>query len=283
LGDRSISVILPHYNRPDSVREAIASIHAQTLKPAEIVLVDDHSTVTNRAVLDELRGLATVLSTPKNMGAAAARNFGARQAKGRWLAFLDDDDCYLPRKLERQMQYLVAHPDVVALGGSLTMVSPDGREGTWGGTSTRRLTLADALLDVASMVQGLMIRRDVFLQLGGFDQRFRHYEDFEFGIRLLAAGHETHFLGEPLVRYRRGGRDQLSLQWRAMFRSELRIIDLHAHLARREFGALGAIRLKARCCRTQGVRRGRLLGRLVWALGSGAEAVFGRQRGIHDA
>ena len=273
----SITVVVPHYNRPDLAREALLSIHAQTVKPAEILLVDDNSNPENRDKLEGLSSLATIITTPRNVGLAGARNFGAENAKGEWLAFLDDDDCFMPDKQERQVRYLEAHPQVKALGGGLTMRTPEGREEYWGGKPTRRLNLAHALCYTASMAQALMIRRDVFLELGGFDSRLRHLEDLEFGIRLLASGHETHFLAEPLFIYHRGGgRQQLSFEWRKMFRAEMRILDIHAALARQEFGPLGAIRLKARCCKKHGLWKGQLEGRSVWAWGCVLETLLGR-------
>ena len=278
----SVTVVVPHYNRPDFVREALLSIRDQTVRPNEVLLVDDHSRPDHREKLKDLSGLATILTMPENVGPSEARNFGGQNAKGAWLAFLDDDDCFLPDKQERQIRYLEAHPQVKALGGGATMVTPDGRKEYWGGKKTRRLTVADALSYTASMAQALMIRRDIFLGLGGFDSRLPGLGDYEFGIRLLASGHETHFLGEPLFVYRRGGRPQLSFQWGKMFGEEMRILNMHAGLARQEFGPLGAIRLKARCCKKQGLRKGRLMGRSVWAWGCGLEAIFGCQRGEYD-
>jgi GT2 family glycosyltransferase len=279
----SITVIVNHYNRPDFVYDAVSSARNQTVMPnAEILVVDDCSRPENREKLKGLENIATILTMPRNSGVAAARNFGARQAKGQWLTFLDDDDLFLPDKRERQVRYLNAHPEVVALGGGLTMLRPDGREEYWGGKPTRKLTVADALLYTASMAQSLMIRRDVFLELGGFDVRLRYLEDYEFGIRLLASGAETHFLAEPLFIYRLGGRQQGTFQRGKMFWSELRVLNMHAGLVRREFGPLGLIRLKARCCRKHGVRRGRLLGRSFWAWGCALDAIFGRLRGEFD-
>ena len=273
----SVTVVVPHYNRPDFVRQALLSIHNQTVRPTEILLVDDNSSPENREKLRSLSNLATIITTPKNLGLAGARNYGAQQAKGEWLAFLDDDDCFIADKQERQIRYLEAHPSVKALGGGLTMVPAEGPNEYWGGKPTRQLTLAHALCFTASMAQALMIRRDVFLELGGFDARLRYLEDLEFGIRLLASGYETHFLAEPLFLYHRGGgRQQLSFEWRKMFKAEMRILNMHADLARKEFGRFGPIRLRARCCKKHGLWRGHLDGRSVWAWGCVLETFFGR-------
>lgn len=279
----SVSVIIPHYNRPEFVRAALMSIHCQTIKPAEILLVDDGSTPENQQKLRTLSDLATIIIIPRNVGVSKARNFGAQNAKGEWLAFLDDDDSWLPDKQERQIRYLEAHPEVKALGGGATIRTSEGREEYWGERPTYRITVAHALCHTASMSPSLLIRRDVFLELGGFDSSLHHMEDYELGIRLLAAGHETHFLGEPLFVYNRGGRQQASVQWPRMFRSEMNVLNMHAGLARKEFGPLGLIRLKARCCKRYGLRMGKLAGRSVWAWGCALEAIFGRRLAGIDA
>jgi len=111
-------------------------------------------------------------------------------------------------------------------------------------------------------------------ELGGFNPSFVHLEDREFGIRLLASGHETHFLAEPLFIYHHGGsRLQLSLEWRKMLRAELKIVKIHANLARQEFGPLGALRMKAHSFKERGLWRGGLEGRAAWAWGQLLEAV----------
>lgn len=272
----SISAIVPHYNRSGLVRKALESIHNQTVKPTEIILVDDNSQPEHRAELQNLQSLATLITTPRNLGLAGTRNYGAQQAAGEWLAFLDDDDLWVPDKLERQLRYLQEHPTVEALGGGLTMVTPDGHQAYWGKKPTRQLTLGHALCYTASMAQALIIRRDVFLGLGGFNPQLRYLEDYEFGIRLLASGHITHFLAEPLFIYYRGGREQLSLEWQRMFKAELNVLDMHSNLVRKEFGPKGPMQLRARCFKKRGTERGRLIGRGLWALGCGMELLFGQ-------
>ena len=277
----SISVIVTHHNRPDLVRKALESVWAQTVKPTEVILIDDSSTPENRENLNSLSAFATILDTPADVGPGAARNYGARAAKGEWLCFLDDDDLYLPDKLERQIRYLKSNPTVDALGGGLIMVRSDGRQAIWGGTYTGRLALSDALYYTASMAQALMIKRDVFLELCGFSSVRTCMDDREFGIRLVASGREVHFLGEPLFVYHVGGWKQHSY-WRRMFTAELTTLRMHKHLLRREFGRFGHIRMRARCFRRYGLQRGRLSGRALWAFGRALETIFGRQIGKFD-
>src|SRR5262249_8348662 len=145
----------------------------------------------------------------------------------KWLAFLDDDDLYFPEKLEQQLRYLQSHPECDAVGGGLTMISSDGRKEYWGNTRTGTVTITDALVTTASMAQAMLIRRDVYQKLGGFDPERRSLEDYEFGIRLTSAGYRLDYIGEPLFIYRRGGREQMSFRWGRVFRNELGIIRQH--------------------------------------------------------
>lgn len=274
---KSVTAVVPHYNRPDMLRDAVLSIAQQTVRPDQILIVDDCSTPENQEKIESLSSLATIVRTPQNIGLAGARNFGAQRASGEWLAFLDDDDTWLPDKQERQIRYLEAHPEVQALGGGTTMRTPEGKEEYWGEKPTYRVNLAHALAHTASLIQSLMIRRDVLLELGGFNTSLRYLEDYEFGIRLLAEGYETHFLGEPLFIYHHGGREQISLHHSRMLKSEVRILNMHSDLSRRVFGTFGPLRLKARCYMKYGLRMGGVRGRSLWACGGVMEAMFGRK------
>lgn len=157
----------------------------------------------------------------------------------------------------------------------MTMRYPGCPDEYWGERDTYQITLAHSLCFTASMARSLLIRRDVFLQLGGFDTRLSHMEDFEFGIRLLASGCETHFLGEPLFIYDRGGRQQASAQLVKMYEGEMAALKLHAPLVRKAFGPTGLIRLKACCRKKHGLKIGHSTGRLLWAVGCAQQAIVG--------
>ena len=283
MADHSLTVIVPHRNRPDYLRQALLSIRAQSIVPSEILVVDDYSLPAHREKLDDLADLATILLLERNVGLSEARNIGAKAAKGEWVAFLDDDDLFFPDKSDRQFRYLREHPDCDALGGGLIMASSDGRREYWGGHETRQLTVRDALLYTASMAQALMIRRDVFLQLGGFEARLRALEDYEFGIRAIASGCRMHFLAEPMFIYRRGGREQMSMEFGRMVRAEMAVLQRHSGLCKQQFGRFGSLRLHGRCYKKRGLGRGGLVGRSVWAMGCILEGLFGRQPEECDA
>jgi len=97
-----ISVIIPTYNHCRFLVSAIDSALSQTLKPSEVIVVDDGSTDETSNLLNAYEGKIRVVRQ-KNQGVAAARNRGAEIATGEYLAFLDADDLWLPRKLEMQL------------------------------------------------------------------------------------------------------------------------------------------------------------------------------------
>lgn len=280
LSRPTVTVIVPHYNRPDMVGRALQSILHQGVAPDEVILVDDHSLPENRDRLQQFSSIATILQLPHNLGISGARNHAAQQAKGEWLAFLDDDDEYVAGKLRRQLDYIEQHPEVQALGGGLTMMATDGHTEYWGGKPTRRLTLGDALRRTASMSQALLIRRETFLAVGGFDTGLRYMEDYELGIRLLSAGVEMHFLAEPMFLYHWGGsRDQLTRNWRRMFDAEMQVVRQHSAAAQRAFGRFGRLKLIAACYKKWGKNRGRITGRLMLLVGVLLEVALGRLPG----
>jgi len=150
-----------------------------------------------------------------------------------------------------------------------------GRRKIWGHREPRQLQLRDALLHTASSMCTMLIHKSAYRRAGCMDATFRHLGDLEFGIRLLAAGCQMEILPEPLVTYRHGGREELSLQWSNTCRAHFRIIHKHRKLYRQEFGPMGAMQECARRAQFYGLRKGRLLGRSLWAAGCLTQMVVG--------
>jgi glycosyltransferase involved in cell wall biosynthesis len=120
----SVSVIIPTYNRANFVLNAIQSVLDQTLKDVEIIVVDDGSTDDTQHALGPFNKKIRYLLT-ENKGASHARNIGMKAALGRYIAFLDSDDTYLPSKLELQVSFMESHPEI---GMTFTEVSAtDGK------------------------------------------------------------------------------------------------------------------------------------------------------------
>ena len=207
-----VSVVIPAYNRAATIGAAIGSVLRQTWEDFELVVVDDGSTdgtvAAARKVADpRLR----VVAAPRNLGAAGARNLGVREARGAWIAFQDSDDEWLPEKLAKQMARLAADPGfVAAYCGLLTVGALDARPGE---RTTIRYRpdpsvgpvegdiLEPLLMGNMISTQTLVVRRDVFLALGSFDEAVTPIEDWDFALRLARRGRVA-FVDEPLVHQR---------------------------------------------------------------------------------
>ncbi len=115
-----VSVVIPCFRCGSTIRRALASVLQQSSKPAEVILVDDASGDDTWALLSELEraypGWVRLLQMESNQGAASARNAGWAAASQPYIAFLDADDAWHPRKIEIQCDYMMQHPDVVLCG-----------------------------------------------------------------------------------------------------------------------------------------------------------------------
>lgn len=105
-----VSIVTPSWNCGSYVAETIRSVQAQTYQNWEMIIVDDCSTDGSDKVIEPLMeedGRIRLLKNEKNSGAAVSRNYALREAKGRWIAYLDSDDLWAPEKLEKQIEFMV--------------------------------------------------------------------------------------------------------------------------------------------------------------------------------
>ena len=105
--DGLVSIIMPSYNTAEYISDSIKSIQAQTYENWELIIVDDCSTDNSMEVIRSFNEpRIKLLQNEKNSGAAISRNYALREAKGKWIAFLDSDDTWIPEKLEKQIKYM---------------------------------------------------------------------------------------------------------------------------------------------------------------------------------
>lgn len=202
-----VSVVLPTYNRARLIARAVRSVLQQSYPFLELIVVDDGSTDGTDAVVRAFRDpRLRFFRLARNRGPAAARNEGIRHARGELLAFQDSDDEWLPQKLARQVPALLAAPPGVAMVyGSVVRVAANGRERCFAApvfTPEDETTFDRALaLGVGGIAMpACLIRREAFLEVGGFDEHLRCLEDTELFIR-LARHYRFQYLEPPLVRY----------------------------------------------------------------------------------
>ena len=257
-----VSVVIPHHNRPDRIERAIASVHSQTIQPAEIILVDDFSRPECREKLRRFEGEAKIVWLPENAGSANARNEGVRACQCDTVAFLDDDDEWVPDEARETMGGARGHPGLAATTTAILVV--DTHSGEKLSVMHRRpapaITLPMALEATSAMNQTLMIRKSAFLALGGFDPSLRNMQDHDFMIRLAASGLSNCHLAEPLSRYRVGNADQVTKNWKKMLRARLAVIEKHRLLYEQVFGPGGARLARGAHLRWAGARMERVPG-----------------------
>ncbi|TAN51562.1 MAG: glycosyltransferase family 2 protein [Rhodospirillales bacterium] len=201
----SVSIIIPAYQSAATIRYALASVAAQTVKPLEAIVIDDGSsdgsTDIAEAMRGEMNGIDLVVIRQTNKGAGAARNAGCRIAKGEWLAFLDADDAWLPEKLERSLAHaegasLIAHDFIEVKGSAETYRD-----------STRHFKAA-ADPFAALMLRGfiptstVLAKRQDVLEVGGFEESLPAAQDYDLWLKLLERpGTRLRMFPEALTRY----------------------------------------------------------------------------------
>ncbi len=211
-----LSVVIPVYNRERELERALASIAAQTHPVAEVVIVDDRSTDRSVEVATSFQGPfeLVVLRHTHNAGASAARNTGLAAARGRWIAFLDSDDAWLPEKIERQLRQLGdSRPDDLVLLSRVIVRGPFGDTIEPPQVKAEEVGIADYLFRQRGIVQlGTMLLPARFARTVRFEVGQQINEDWEFCLSLEEAGAKFGMLEEPLLVWhddRRG--DRLSL------------------------------------------------------------------------
>ncbi|MGH2864570.1 MAG: glycosyltransferase family 2 protein [Solirubrobacteraceae bacterium] len=197
----TISVVITYYRGAGVICDAVESVLAQTVRPHEIVICDDGSPDDLQSALGALREHVKVIRK-ENGGTGSAANAAVRAASGEYVVQLDQDDAFLPRRLEAIAETLRMRPDadIVATDASIEM---------WG----RRITTLEAVNPYpqtdhrVAMLRTCTflwpaIRRSLLLAQGGYDESFRAIEDWDCFVRLVLGGAVIAYVHEPLYRWR---------------------------------------------------------------------------------
>lgn len=208
--------------------EAIDSVHAQSIREFELIVVDDGSTDGSA---EHLKGLAKTdrIKRIEHRGPAAARNHGVALARAPLTAFLDSDDFWAPTKLERQLEFMRDNPRCsISQTNEIWIrnerrVNPGVRHRKRGGD-----IFIDSLRTCLISMSATMMRTDLFRSLGGFDETMLAAEDYDLWLRIMI-DREAGLLDEPLVTRRGGHQDQTSATTPALDR--FRILALTKLLA----------------------------------------------------
>ena len=225
-----ISIIIPTYNRASFLEEAIQSVLDQDYfarhgaSSFEFLVIDDGSTDNTEDIVKS-SGNQMRYHFQEHKGVSAARNLGLELAQGDYIAFLDSDDLWKKEKISIQMSYMNAFPrakvcyteEVWMRGG--VFVNPKKKHRKYSGW------IFDHVLPLCLIsLSSALFRREVFEQIGKFDEELLACEDYDFGIR-LALKYPVYFLPKPLIIKRGGHADQLSKKYWGMDRFRVKALE----------------------------------------------------------
>jgi len=210
-----VSVIIPTYRRSAFLAQTLKSVFDQTFRDFEVIVVEDGSHDAE-AVIAPYNGRLTYLWQP-NRGVSAARNHGARHAKGRWYAFVDDDDLWMPEKLARQFEAAKASPEFGMFHTDHFVMEGDELRTPLRNPPRDRIPtgwiLNDLFLIDFIVMSSVIIRREEFQQARGFSETTWYAADHEFWLR-LARICRIGYVPEPLTVYRNHSKSLSSeLNW----------------------------------------------------------------------
>ena len=204
-----VSVIIPTYNRAHCLGRAVDSVLGQTFTDFELIVVDDGSTDGTGELL-EAYGERIRVIRQANRGVSAARNAGILSSRGEWIALLDSDDTWLPRKLERQVALFQSCPGAL-IGQTQEIWIRNGRRIN---PKKRHLKYSGMIFEKSLPLclvspSAVMLRRSLLEEVGLFDETLPACEDYDLWLRVTWK-YPVHLIETPLIVKHGGHADQLS-------------------------------------------------------------------------
>ncbi|MCU5356704.1 glycosyltransferase family 2 protein [Bacillus cereus] len=198
-----ISIVIPSYNASSFIKETIQSVQSQTYTNWEMIIIDDVSKDNTRELIkEEIKkdGRIQLIELQENGGAAIARNIGINNAKGKYVAFLDSDDLWLPEKLEKQLEFM-QNNDIAFSFTSYQIMNQDG-------------TLTDKVVHVPEKINYNGLLKNTIIgcltvmldieKLGRVQMpNIRTRQDTATWLKILRQGHYAYGLDEVLSKYRK--------------------------------------------------------------------------------
>jgi glycosyltransferase involved in cell wall biosynthesis len=221
----AVSVVIATYNYGRYLGGALASALGQTFADLEVIVVDDGSTDDTPAVVESFRADGRVRYYRVNhLGQSAAKNVGVRLAQAPLVAFLDADDLWLPRKLERQIARFQADPALGVVFTRSLLIDPEGRELEKAQPALPRGDVLDAMFrDNFVCFSSALVRTDVLHRAGLFDEELALAVDYDLWLR-VAMHYRFDYVDAALVKYRTG-HASLSRRLEERLLTVLRIMD----------------------------------------------------------
>lgn len=238
MKNNAISCIIPCYNCQNFISKTTESIINQTIKPQEIILVNDASTDNTLEILKQIKeqypNIAEIINLEKNKGASHARNHGVENAKGKYILFMDSDDIAESTLIEEYVDRLgklngKTEDEYILCYSAYTQIDEKGNQ------------LSDIVRGIQAgpdeilgyeftrnfvSTSGVLIKKDFFIKVGGFNEKIRYSEDWDLWLRLAQVGGFA-YVDEPLIKVRRHGTN-LSSQVDKMLEGEKLVLKQYS-------------------------------------------------------
>ena len=218
------SVIIPTHNRKGFLGEAIRSVLNQTYRDFELIVIDDGSTDKSDEVIKEFEG-KIIYKYQKNKGASSARNAGVKLSKGQYISFLDSDDLWDKEKLMEQIEFFKEHPEAkicytdeiwIRYGVRVNPMKKHQKYSGW---------IFDKCLPLCIIsISSVMMKRELFDEVGLFDEDLPACEDYDMWLR-ISARYPVYFIEKKLITKRGGHSDQLSRRIKNLDRFRIRALE----------------------------------------------------------
>ncbi len=219
-----ISVIIPTYNRSATLERAITSVLEQTYRNFELIVIDDGSIDDTTRIIKKYKK-HLIYYSKLHGGVSAARNFGLEKTSGAWVAFLDSDDYWLPKKLEKQMAYLKENSDFLIAQTeekwirNSKFVNPMKKHKKYEGWIFEKC-LPLCIVSPSAVI----IHQKIFNDVGVFDETLPVCEDYDLWLR-IALKYKIGLIPEKLIVKTGGHSDQLSKQCWGMDRYRVQALE----------------------------------------------------------
>jgi cellulose synthase/poly-beta-1,6-N-acetylglucosamine synthase-like glycosyltransferase len=223
-----VSVIIPAFNREGVIGKAIKSVLAQTFQDFEILVVDDGSrdeTARNAIKVAGSDPRVRVFRHETNQGAQAARNAGARAARGKWLSFLDSDDEWLPRSLEMRLGVASAK-NLEVVHSDCYILQKDMPRELYNVPVLRGEVYLELLGHPGPMFQAMLMSTNSFSQIGGLDETIVAYQEWDTAIR-LGKSFRFGYVNAPTFVYNCQGADTISKDLRRAAQGYKQVVNKH--------------------------------------------------------
>lgn len=206
-----VSAVITTCNRIEYLKKAINSVYNQTYSNIEIIVVDDGSTDGTKEYCEKEEKIKYIF-IPKNehKNGNYARNLGIKNSSGEFVAFLDDDDEWMPTKIEKQMQTILKSKDISLVYTGLKFDVNNGEYYYYSSFHTKKDYAKESLYSMIALCSSILVRKNILYAIGLFDENLNYWQDTDLMIRICQK-YLISYVDEYLVLYRKNLNDKKRL------------------------------------------------------------------------